>query len=281
MSKLDKTFKINPLYESDGYKVGHHKMLAPNTVRLYGTWIPRNLKYMHPSITKIMSAGQQLVVRYLHSTFKENFFALPETEAMQFCRDINKYLGMDYDGNHFLELHKLGYLPIEVKSLPEGIFTNPNVPHMDFINTVDGYAWLTLFLETYISKLAWQLPTVATIGHKFKQNAVEWVKKTDPINLWLTDFMCHDFHSRGGNPFTSIAAGLGHAMSNKGSDTLNVIPASKYYYDFYEEESPIYSVNASEHSCSCTKIFAEAAKYSQVEEEYDEKTDSWKPIKYF
>jgi nicotinamide phosphoribosyltransferase len=84
---------------------------------------------------------------------------------------------------------------------------------------------------------------------------VEWVTKTDPENLWLADFMCHDFHSRGGNPFTSIAIGLGHAMSNSGSDTLNVIPASRYYYDFDENEVPVYSVNASEHSVTCTGIF--------------------------
>jgi nicotinamide phosphoribosyltransferase len=126
---------------------------------------------------------------------------------------------------------------------------------MTGINTVDGYAWLGLFLETLVSKLSWQCPTTATIGHQFKKNAVEYVKKTDPENLWLADFMCHDFHSRGGNPFTSIAAGLGHAFSNSGSDTLNVIPASRYYYDFDEDEMPIFSVNASEHSVTCTGIF--------------------------
>jgi nicotinamide phosphoribosyltransferase len=124
---------------------------------------------------------------------------------------------------------------------------------MTFINTVDGYAWLTLYLETMISKLAWQLPTAATIAHKFRQNANGWVAKTDPTNLWLTDFMCHDFSSRGGNPFSSIAIGLAHAISHKGSDTLNVIPAAEYYYD--ETDMPIYSVNASEHSVSTTKIF--------------------------
>jgi len=49
MKKLDQTFKINPLYETDSYKIGHKAMLAPGTTRLYGTWIPRSLKYMHPS----------------------------------------------------------------------------------------------------------------------------------------------------------------------------------------------------------------------------------------
>ncbi len=255
MNKLNETFKINPLYESDGYKVGHKAMLAENTVDEYWTWIPRSIKYMHPSIDGIMSAGEQLVWRYIHSNFQELFFNKPVEAAEKFGRDMAAYLMMDYDANHFVELHKLGYLPVRIKAIPEGTFTKPNIPHMTGINTVDGYAWLGLYLETLVSKLAWQLPTAATIAHRFKQNAVEWVTKTDPENLWLADFMCHDFHSRGGNPFTSIAIGLGHAMSNSGSDTLNVIPASRYYYDFDENEVPVYSVNASEHSVTCTGIF--------------------------
>lgn len=255
MDKLQETFKINPLYEADGYKVAHKSMLAPNTVREYWTWIPRNLKYMHPSITKIMSAGQQLVVRYIHSNFQEFFFNRPIEEAEKFGRDMSKYLMMDYDSSHFTDLHKLRYLPIEIQSLPEGVFTDKNIPHMAGINTIDGYAWLGLYLETLISKLAWQLPVTATIGNKFKENAVAWTKKTNSKDLWLADFLCHDFHSRGGNPFTSIAAGLGHSFSNWGSDTLNVIPASRYYYDFDENEVPINSVNASEHSVTCTGIF--------------------------
>ncbi len=255
MEKLNETFKINPLYESDGYKVGHKAMLAENTATEYWTWIPRSIKYMHPSIDGIMSAGQQLVWRYIHSNFQELFFNKPVEVAEKFGRDMAKYLMMDYDAGHCTELHKLGYLPVRIKAIPEGTFTKPNIPHMTGINTVDGYAWLGLYLETLVSKLSWQLPTAATIAHRFKKNAVEWVTKTDPENLWLADFMCHDFHSRGGNPFTSIAIGLGHAMSNSGSDTLNVIPASRYYYDFDENEVPVYSVNASEHSVTCTGIF--------------------------
>lgn len=256
MNKLSKTFKINPLYEADGYKVAHKNMLANNTVREYWTWIPRSLKYMHPSITKIMSAGEQMVMRYIHSNFQELFFDQPITVAEKFGRDMSKYIGMEYNASHFIELHKLGYLPIEIQALPEGTFTNPNIPHMTGINTVDGYAWLGLYLETLFSKLAWQIATTATIAAKFKENAVNWVNKTDKDNLWLADYMCHDFHSRGGNPFTSIAAGLGHVLGgNKGGDTLNVIEAGRYYYDVPEDEVCIASVNASEHSVTCTGIF--------------------------
>ncbi len=255
MDKLNKTFKINPLYESDGYKVGHPLMIAKNASREYWTWIPRNLKYMPKGITKIMSAGQQLTWRYIHSLFQENFFDQPIDVARKFVKDMEKYLMQPYDFDGFEQLHKLGYLPVKIKSLPEGTFTNQNIPHMTGINTVDGYAWLGLFLETLVSKLSWQCPTTATIAYQFKKNAVESVKKTDPENLWLSDFMCHDFHSRGGNPFSSIAVGLGHSFSNSGSDTLNVIPALRYYYDYDEDGMPIFSVNASEHSVTCTGIF--------------------------
>lgn len=254
IKKLNKTFKINPLYESDGYKIGHKEMLAPNTNFLYGTLIPRNLKYLK-NINKVMSAGHQLSWRYIHSVFQENFFNVPKEQAIKFIDDIWKYLGFEFNGTHFEELYDLGYLPLKVKALPEGIFTDANIVHQTFINTVKGYAWFTLFMETLISKVSWQTPLASTLGFEFRKNAMVWANKTDKNNLVFTKFACHDFHSRGGNPFSSIALGLGHAFSNLGSDTLNVIPASRYYYDFDENEVPIFSVNASEHSVTTTGIF--------------------------
>ena len=248
-------FKPNSLFYTDGYKIGHRKMLAPDTTRLYGTWIPRSTKHAPKGITKIVSFGQQLVVKWLNDEFQENFFNLPHDEAMKFTKDMSMYLGSDFDGKHFSELHKLGYLPIRIKSLPEGIETNPNVPHMTFINTVDGFAWLTLYLETIISSLAWKPTTSATIALQYKRNLVEWVMKTDPTNAWLIPFLAHDFSARGLSPWDMISSGLGHATSFRGSDTLPIIPAARYFYNEPENEVCINSVNASEHSVSTTCIF--------------------------
>ncbi len=265
------SFKINSLYLSDGYKVGHKAMLAPGTTKLYGTWIPRSTKHAPKGITKIVSFGQQLVWKWLHDEFEENFFMnnyrtnpftkekmeVPglKEKALQFIKDMSLYLGMEYDGKHFEELWDLGYLPIKVKALPEGIETNPNIPHMTFVNTVDGFAWLTLYLETIVSALAWKPSTAATIAKLYRRQAEEWVKKTDPSNLGLVDFMCHDFSARGLDPMSQYLIGLGHATSFKGSDTLPVIPAARYFYGAKDDEMPIFSVNASEHSVSTTKIF--------------------------
>jgi len=248
-------FKPNSLFYTDGYKIGHKKMLAKDTTRLYGTWIPRSVKYAPKGVTKIVSFGQQLVVRWLHDEFQENFFSLPEQVAVDFGKDMSMYLGMDYDASHFVALHRLGYLPIRVKALPEGIETNPNVPHMTFINTVDGFAWLTLYLETIISSLAWKPSTSATIALQYKRNVVKWVMKTDPANAFLIPFLCHDFSARGLSPWDMLSSGLGHASSFLGSDTIICIPGSRYYYNEPEDQVAIYSVNASEHSVSTTKIF--------------------------
>lgn len=276
------SFKINALYYVDGYKISHQKMLAPGTTRLYGTWIPRSVKHAPKGITKIVSFGQQLTWKWLHDEFEENFFATnkiqneigrlggfqgvsPSTEntiksiykekALEFVKDMSLYLGMEYDGKHFEELWDLGYLPIKVKALPEGLETNPNIPHMTFINTVDDFAWLTLYLETIVSSLAWKPSTAATIAKLYRRQCEEWVMKTDPSQAFLIDFMCHDFSARGLDPMSQYLIGLGHATSFKGSDTLPVIPAARYFYGVKEDEMPIFSVNASEHSVSTTKIF--------------------------
>jgi nicotinamide phosphoribosyltransferase len=248
-------FKPNSLFYTDGYKIGHKFMLAPNTSRLYGTWIPRSTKHAPKGVTKILSFGQQLAMRWLHDEFTENFFSLPKDVAMGFGKDMALYLGLDYDATHFEHLYDLGYLPIKVKSLPEGIETSPNIPHMTFINTVDGFAWLTLYLETIISSLAWKPTTSATIALQYRRNVEKWMMKTDPNNAWLIPFLCHDFSARGLSPWDMLSSGLGHSTSFRGSDTLIVIPGARYFYGEPEGEVAINSVNASEHSVSTTKIF--------------------------
>jgi nicotinamide phosphoribosyltransferase len=248
-------FKPNSLFYTDGYKIGHKKMLAKGTKYLYGTWIPRSTKHAPKGITKIVSFGQQLVVKWLHDEFTENFFALPKDEALKFAKDMSLYLGQEFDGAHFEALHDLGYLPIRVKSLPEGIETPANIPHMTFVNTVSGFAWLTLFLETIISSLAWKPSTSATIALQYRRNLTDWVMVTDPASAWLIPFLCHDFSARGLNPWDMLSSGLGHATSFRGSDSIIVIPGARYFYNEPEDEVAINSVNASEHSVSTTKIF--------------------------
>jgi nicotinamide phosphoribosyltransferase len=248
-------FKPNSLFYTDGYKVGHNRMLAPGTTKLYGTWIPRSTKHAGKDINKIVTFGFQLVVRWLHDEYQENFFGETKTKALAFAKDMSLYLNQPYDGDHFEALYDLGYLPIKIKALPEGIETPVNIPHMTFVNTVDGFAWLTLYLETIISALAWKPSTSATIALAYRRKLTEWVQKTDPFNAWLIPYLAHDFSARGLDPWSMISSGLGHATSFRGSDSIICIPAARYFYDEPENEVCINSVPATEHSVSTTCIF--------------------------
>tara|TARA_R110000772_G_scaffold54130_1_gene123557 strand:- start:69369 stop:71030 length:1662 start_codon:yes stop_codon:yes gene_type:complete len=258
-------FKPNPLGYSDGYKPGHKRMLAPGTDYLYGTWIPRSFKHAPPEIKKLVSIGQQFTWKWLHDVFDEWFFQKAWVDVQEFGEDLSKYLGQKYDQTHFKELHDLGYLPIKVKALPEGIETGPNIPHMTFINTVAGFAWLTLYLETPISAASWKMPTSATLALQYKRNAKRQLEKTDPDNIGKLDYLCHDFSARGTDPFTMLSSGLGHASSFRGSDTLICIEGARYYYNEPKGEVCINSVNASEHSVSTTKIFTVGEKQMLID----------------
>lgn len=251
-------FRFLALYLTDGYKLGHKAMLQPGTTRLYGTWIPRSFKHAPKGIDKILSIGHQLTWKFIRDTFQEDFFERPIEEVEAFIQDMNVYLGLPYNGDHFKELHKLGYLPILVQALPEGIETPNNIPHMTFINTVDGFAWLTLFLETLISSLSWKVPTNATISLQFRRMVSEWVERTDKENAGLVDFLCHDFSARGLDPWTMMVSGLAHGSVFRGSESMAAMPAIRYYYN--TDNQPFATVPASEHSCSCVKIFSVGEK---------------------
>lgn len=244
---------FNSLYWTDGYKLGHKDMLAPGTSRLYRTKIPRKVKYLPKGINKIVSFGEQMAIRWLHDQFQRNFFGKPWSHSEQFGKDISDYLGLPYDASHFRDLWDLGYLPIRVKALQEGLETPEGVPHSTSINTVDGFGWLTLYLETIDSADSWKQSTSATLALAYRRNATKWVMKTDPSQAFLIPYLCHDFSARGLSPWDMVASGLGHATCFRGSDTLAVIPAARVFYD--EKEVCINSVNASEHSVTCTGIF--------------------------
>jgi len=253
-------FGFNPLYLTDGYKLGHKDMLADGITVLYGTMIPRKFKYISKTIERAVSAHHQFVWMWLDEQWKNHFFNKDWAELKDFVYDMTMYLGLPMDGGHFKELHELGYLPMRVKALPEGVETLPNVPHETFKNTVDGFAWLTLYLETIVSSALWKGSTSATLALAYRRNVEEWMDLTSKDSKALIPYMCHDFSARGLSPWDMVSSGMAHAFSFKGSDTLAVIPATRKFYGVARNEMPINSVNASEHSVSTTKIFTVGEK---------------------
>lgn len=262
---------INPFLATDGYKVGHHKMYPQGTTLVYSNFTPRSNRYAPKGCDKVVSFGQQMVMKQIHEMFANDFFkqdlvtrlqqkrGYGELDAKDFvrnqvCREIkeeySQYLGADYDVSHIEALWDLGYLPIEVKALPEGTLVPMGVPVLTIHNTNPYFFWLTNFLETLISNLLWKPMTSATIANQYRANLTKWALATDSENVGFVDFQGHDFSMRGMDSIdATISSGLGHATSFLGSDSLPVIHGARKYYN--EKGFVVGSVNATEHSVMC------------------------------
>lgn len=235
---------------ADAYKLHHRQQYPKGTEFVFSTWTPR--QSLIDGITKVVSAGQQKMIKeFLLDEFNTNFFNKPKHEIInEYVRVMNHaFFDKNPETKHIEELHDLGYLPLAIKSLPEGTLVPIRVPMMTIENTNPKFFWLTNFLETLISAELWQTATSATVAHEYRKILTDAAKRTGG-NIDFVDFQGHDFSMRGMSSIaSSINSGLGHLMSFKGTDTIpSIIAAETYYNADIEKELVGTSVFASEHS---------------------------------
>ena len=242
---------MNPLLLTDGYKTGHHQQYPKGTTLVYSNFTPRSNKYAPKGCDKVVSFGQQMVMKQIHEAFQNEFFNKPKDDVCQgMKRELSMYLNTDYDVSHFEALHDLGYLPISVKALPEGTLVPIKVPVLTIYNTHPDFYWVTNYLETILSNLLWKPMTSATIAHQYRKVLTKWQEKTDAEKSWFIDWQGHDFSMRGMDSVEAvISSGVAHLTSFMGSDSLPAIYGAR---KFYGSEGPVAgSVNATEHSVMC------------------------------
>ncbi|GAA4278665.1 nicotinate phosphoribosyltransferase [Aquimarina mytili] len=244
---------MNPLLLTDGYKLGHKEQYPLGTTKVYSNWTPRKSRVA--GIDHVVFFGLQYFIKeYLIKQFDSGFFLQPkETVTAEYKKYVDNYLGLDYDIKHIEDLHDLGYLPIEIKALPEGTEVPIRVPMFTVVNTKPEFFWLTNYLETLLSSIIWQPCTSATIAKRYRKILTQYALETDKENLEFVTWQGHDFSMRGmSGTESSILSGMGHALAFSGSDTL---PVAKAYETFYNtdvtKELVIGSVNATEHSVMC------------------------------
>jgi nicotinamide phosphoribosyltransferase len=242
---------MNPLFLTDGYKTGHHQQYPKGTTLVYSNFTPRSNKYAPKGCDKVVSFGQQMVMKIINTAFQTEFFNKPKEEVCgEMKRELSLYLGTDYDVSHFEALHDLGYLPIHVKAIEEGTLVPIKVPVLTVYNTHPDFYWITNYLETIISNLLWKPMTSATIAHEYRKVLTKWQEKTDAEKSWFIDWQGHDFSMRGMDSVDAvISSGMGHLTSFSGTDSLPAIYGARKYYGATEFVGG--SVNATEHSVMC------------------------------
>ena len=128
---------INPILQTDYYKVHHNKMYHDGTTKIYSNVTPRKSRI--PGVNEVVVFGiQYFVIEYLINQWNHNFFgvlkpgdrskmsldlqkAAKERAMSRYSRMMDNTLGKGVvTTTHLEQLWDLGYLPLKIKALPEG-----------------------------------------------------------------------------------------------------------------------------------------------------------------
>lgn len=244
---------MNPLLYTDGYKVDHRRQYPNQTTLVYTNWTPRKSRI--EGIEEVVFFGlQYFIKKYIIADFQANFFDQPKAEVCErYSRRINNYLGENSVGiKHIEALHDLGYIPMVIKALPEGVSVPIRVPMFIMYNTKPEFFWLTNYFETLVSTTVWLPCNSATIAKKYRSILDKYAKETSAVPEFV-DWQGHDFSMRGmAGLEAAMMSSAGHLLSFTGSDTIPSIDFLETYYNANSDKELIGgSVAATEHSVMC------------------------------
>lgn len=240
-----------PLTLIDFYKADHRSQYPKGTTTVFSNWTPRKSRI--DDIDSVVFFGLQYFVKeYLITRWNKEFFERPKAEVVDRYTRRMKNAGIDIGVDHIEALHDLGYLPIDIRALPEGTAVPIGVPMFVLWNTRPEFFWITNYLESSLSSVVWGPSTSATMARKYRRILDHWVEKTGG-NAEFTDWQGHDFSYRGMyGTEAAMLSGAGHLLSFTGTDT---VPAIDFVEDYYRADSDAElvggSVPATEHSVMC------------------------------
>ena len=140
-----------------------------------------------------------------------------------------------------------GFLPIEIKALPEGMIVPSGVPLVQVENTDPRMPWLATFIETALLRAVWYPATVATLSRKCKAIIYAGLAKSSDDTKGQLPFKLHDFGARGVSAGEAAAlGGMAHLVNFMGTDTMEALVAARRYYG--ADDMPGFSIPAAEHS---------------------------------
>ncbi|AGN51601.1 nicotinamide phosphoribosyl transferase [Vibrio phage eugene 12A10] len=247
--------------QTDFYKWAHPHLMLEGVTEMYGNFTSRHGKLSNiKGNEEVTFVGLQYFIKdVLIREWNETFFSQPKDEVIAEVKLIARSaLGVtDYDTSHLEDLHDLGYMPVSIKALPEGVSVPYGVAPVTFVNTVEGFGWLEGFLETSFSCENFPIQTSATTARAYLKRTIE---AFDAAGLPhdLVPFMCHDFSFRGMfGRHAAAMSGFGHLTAFAGTDTIpSILFAKKYYGADLNSELVGASVNATEHSITTSAIAA-------------------------
>lgn len=254
-------FRIFAPHAVDFYKTSHPFQFPEGLEGLYGNFTPRGDKYANVLSDfdhKVLWVGFQAVIQYLLiDNWNDTFFSQPKDEVVaRYKRRMDRAIGLNkVPTSRLAALHDLGYLPIKVKSIPEGCRVDVRVACYTCESTHPDHAWVEQYLETQMSAETWKASvTTATTAFEYRRLFEKYAIKTgSPLDFVL--FQGHDFSMRGMSGLAdATTSGAAHLMVFRGTDTVTSID---FLEDFYPDPVDPFiagSVPATEHAVSSSNI---------------------------
>jgi len=244
--------------QKDVYKEFHSRAYHPDVSEVYANFTSRSGRLSNiENNDKVAFVGLQYFIKsYLQDEWNEFFSADKISAVANHKRILSAMLGYQVDVSYLEALHDLGYLPLKIKALPEGTLVPYLVPPMTIVNTKPGFQWLTNMIETVLSCENWPIQTSTTTSIAYLKVFKEFATKTG-LPMDIVPFQGHDFSFRGMfGKHAAAMSGFGHLASGLvGTDTIPaVLFAEKYYAGNVDEELVGCSVDATEHSVTCSWI---------------------------
>ena len=238
--------ETNLLLCTDVYKMGHIEQHVPKCNKIYS--------YLQARSDKTFKETTFFGLQY----YLKEYLSRPITHdnVTEFISTRNAILGSTtlLIERKLRDLADLGYMPLEIKAVPEGSVIPVKNVLMTLTNTHPDFFWTVGFVESLLLKV-WYPITVATTSYQYRKLVEKYFSETvDEPQYFLKPFTVHDFGYRGDSSEEGSAiSGIAHLLSFSGSDT---VPAYKTSIDYYNAKPNakdiMVSVPASEHSVMCS-----------------------------
>lgn len=246
--------KTNPMLLIDFYKAVHAEMLPKNITKSVSYFTPR-MSRVKKWDKVVMFGLQGFIKTYLIDYFNNEFFNKPFDEVMgEYRRVMDVTLGKNtYKIEKIEALHHLGYLPIQIVSLPEGTKVPMHVPMFGITNTHPNFAWLPQSLESLISAEMWHPMLAATVGVTYREIVNEYYDMTCDDDISRARAL-GAFDFRGEECLQSaIKAGAGWCLSFLNTATVPAIPYLEEMYNCDCTQEPVaFGSPSTEHSVMCS-----------------------------
>ena len=147
---------LNPLLLLDFYKTTHAEQYPKELTKMVSYFTPR-MSRLEGEDKLVMFGLQGFIKDYLIDAFNEGFFKRDKAEVLgEYKRLLNATIGEGaYSIKKIEDLYDLGYLPLEIKAVPEGTRVPIKVPMIEISNTHPDFVWLVNTIETNISCSLW------------------------------------------------------------------------------------------------------------------------------